>query len=105
LALFRLAGAHMDRVLLDQFALGIERCAEAGVQEVLGRLRDLYALSVIEEARAWFLENGCLTAEESRTVPEQVDDLCAQLAGDAVSLVDAFGIPEECLASPIGRKL
>jgi acyl-CoA oxidase len=105
LALFRLAGAYMERVVLEQFATGIERCAEAGVQGALGRLRDLYAWSVIEQARAWFLENDCLTPAESRTVPKQVDDLCAQLAPDAVALVDAFGIPEECLDSPIGRKL
>jgi acyl-CoA oxidase len=105
LALFRLANAHIERVVLDRFALGIERCAEEGAGLVLGRLRDLFALSVIEQARAWFLENDLLTASESRAVPQAVDDLCAQLAPDAVALVDAFGIPDECLASPIGRKL
>jgi acyl-CoA oxidase len=102
LALFRLARAHMERVVLDEFARGIEDGAEPGVRDMLMRLRDLFALGVIEEGRAWFLENGLLQPEESCTVPAQVDDLCAQLAPDAVVLVDAFGIPEECLASEIG---
>jgi acyl-CoA oxidase len=105
LALFRLAGAHIERVVLDQFALGIEQCTEPGVQVVLGSLRDLFALSVIEEARGWFSENELMTPGESREVVGQVDDLCAQLAPEAVALVDAFGIPDECLASPIGRRL
>jgi acyl-CoA oxidase len=105
LALFRLAGAHIERVLLDQFALGIEQCAEPGVRDVLRSLRDLFALSVIEEARGWFLENELMAAAESRQLVCQVDDLCARLAPEAVALVDAFGIPEECLTSPIGRKV
>ena len=105
LALRRLAAAHMERVVLEQFALGIEQGVEAGLREVLGQVRDLYALSVIEEARAWFNEHELLTPAASKTVPRQVDDLCARLAPEAVALVDAFGIPEECLASPIGRKL
>ena len=105
LPLFRLARAHVERVVLDAFSLGLERCTEESVQMVLRNLRDLFALSVIEEDRGWFLENDCLSAAESKTVPERVDELCAQLAPEAVALVDAFGIPEECLASPIGRKL
>ena len=104
LALFRLAGAHMERVVLEQFSLGVEAVADSNLREVLDSLRDLYALSVIEEARAWFLEHELLTPAVSRTVPSQVDALCARLAPEALALVDAFGIPEACLASPIGRK-
>jgi acyl-CoA oxidase len=105
LALFRLAAAHIERVVLDQFALGIERCAESGVQGILGALRDLFALSVLEEARGWLLENELMTPAESRGVVREADELCASLAPEAVALVDSFGIPEECLDSPIGRRL
>ncbi len=104
LALFRLAGAHVERVVLEAFSRGIEQCRETAVLPVLGRLRDLFALTVIEKDRGWFLENGCLTATASGAVPRQVDDFCARLAPDAVALVDAFGIPDECLASPIALR-
>ena len=47
------------------------------------------------------LENGLLSSARSRTLTQTVDRLCAELRRDAVALVDAFGIPPECLAAPI----
>jgi len=105
LALFRLAWAHIERVVLEQFTIGVAaQCREPGVDAILGQLRDLFGSSLIEAERGWYLENGLLTPAASKAAPGQVDDLCARLAPEAVALVDAFGIPDECLGSPIGRK-
>ena len=103
LSLLRLANAHIERVVLAAFAGGVERCAEPGVGDVLGLLYRLFALTLVEKDRGWFLENACLTPAQSRMVQPQLDALCAQLAPEAVALVDAFGIWDECLASPIGN--
>ena len=101
LALFRLACAHVERVVLEQFTLGIAGCRDASVTGVLGELRELYALAVLEEHRGWFLEHECMQAQESKSLTRRVDELCALLAPQTVALVDAFGIPDACLASPI----
>ena len=62
---------------------------------------ELFALTLLEEGRGWFLENGLLTPGESRSLPGRVEALCARLAPRAVALVNAFGIPAQCLAAPI----
>ena len=39
--------------------------------------------------------------QASRQLTRRVDELCAEVRREAVALVDAFGIPPECLAAPI----
>ena len=99
--LFRLAQAHLDRVLLEQFSAALARVEEPALAAVLAALRDLFALGCLERHRGWFLENGWLGVEESRAVPGRVDALCARLAPHAGALVDAFGLPEASIAAPI----
>ncbi len=101
--LFRLAQAHVERVVLEQFGAVVARVRheDTALGEVLGALHELFALTLLEEQRGWFLENGLLTPAESKTLPEKVEALCAQVAPRAVALVNAFGIPAQCLAAPI----
>ena len=61
------------------------------------RLRTLYALSVIEDERAYFLEHGRLSGGHAKAVVKAVNALCAELRPDAASLVEAFGVPENVL--------
>jgi acyl-CoA oxidase len=68
-------------------------------------MRDLYALSQIERYKGWYLEHGAMTGLKSRAVSRQVDKLCAQVRQEAVQLVDAFGIPDACLAAPIALEV
>src|SRR5690242_19966020 len=54
------AGAHIDRVILEAFVAGIDACPDEQARELLGILCDLYALSVIEDDKAWFIEHRFL---------------------------------------------
>ena len=67
----------------------------------LGFLHQLFMLALIEQHKGWYLENGLLTAEDTRPLAGRIDLLCATLASNAETLVDAFGIPAQCLAAPI----
>ncbi|GLU47858.1 acyl-CoA dehydrogenase [Nocardiopsis ansamitocini] len=97
-----LAGrAHVDRIVLEAFVAGIERAEDEGVRTVLNQLCDLYALSVIEADRAWFLEHERLTPARAKAVTATVNDLCKRLRPHARDLVDAFGLNDEWLAAPI----
>ncbi|WP_181782253.1 acyl-CoA dehydrogenase family protein [Pseudonocardia pini] len=98
--LLEAARAHVDTLVFDAFVAGIKR-SDPSVRELLGRVCDLHALSVIERDRAWYLEHGRLTTAESRAVTTAVNDLCAELRPHARLLVDAFGIPEPWLACPL----
>jgi acyl-CoA oxidase len=97
------ARAHVDVVLLQAFTDAVERCPDSECRAVLQRLRRLFALSVIEAERGWFLEHGRLTATRSKAVLAAVNELCDQLRPVAVALTDAFGVPERALAAPIAQ--
>ncbi|MBV2365608.1 acyl-CoA dehydrogenase [Streptomonospora nanhaiensis] len=93
--------AHIDRIVLEAFVAGIDRCPEGGTKALLDKVCDLYVLSVIEEDRAWFLEHERLTATRAKTVTQEVNRLCRELRPHAETLVDAFGLADEWLAAPI----
>ena len=99
--LLALSFAHVERVVLERFNEAVRDCPETALQPVLGKLRNLFALSHLEKGRAWFLENRVMTARRSRLLTTAVDILCADLRRDGVALVDGFGIPAACLAAPI----
>jgi len=98
-----LAKAHTERVVLEQFASGIDGCEDASLQAVLGTLCDLYALHRIEADRGWFLEHGYLESAKAKAIRKQVNKLCLEVRQQAEPLVDAFGIPDPVLAAPIAR--
>ncbi|MEU3016866.1 acyl-CoA dehydrogenase [Nocardiopsis sp. NPDC007018] len=93
--------AHMDRIVLEAFVAGIDRCGDQSTAKLLNRLCDLYVLSVIEEDRAWFLEHERLSTARTKAVTSAVNDLCRGLRPYAVQLVDAFGLRDEWLGAPI----
>ncbi|NVJ21527.1 MULTISPECIES: acyl-CoA dehydrogenase [Myxococcus] len=100
--LVAVAHAHIERVVLEQFLHGVATVKDEGLKVVLGRLCDLYGLSCLESSSGWFQENGLMEGNKALAIRKEVVKLCTELRPDAVALVDAFGIPDACLASPIG---
>jgi acyl-CoA oxidase len=97
------AQAHIERVVLDEYAAGIAS-APPQFAEPLGRLLDLFSLGTLLRERGFFLETGYLAAEKSKAIRDLAGRLRARVRRDALALVDGFGIPEECLDSPIARR-
>jgi acyl-CoA oxidase len=95
------ARAHVDNVLLAAFVHGVEQLPPGPERELLVALCDLFVLSTIEAERGWIWEHGRLTAQRSKAVVAAVNDLCLRLRPHALTLVDAFGIPDAALAAPI----
>lgn len=89
------AQAHMDRIILEAFVAGIDACPDAKAREILGLVCDLYALSVIEDDKAWFVEHRFLSVERAKAVTRGINDRCRRLRPHAELLVDGFGIPEQ----------
>lgn len=88
------AQAHIDRVVLEAFVAGIESCPDRKAREVLEAVCDLYALSVIEDDKAWYIEHRFLSTERAKAVTRGINDRCRVLRPHAKTLVDGFGIPE-----------
>lgn len=102
--LLAVANAHVERLIAECFADVVDAQPEGPEREVLAALRDLYALSRIHHDRGWFLAHDVLAAAKSRAIRDLVARLCAELRPHAVALVDAFAIPDVCLA-PIAFQL
>jgi acyl-CoA oxidase len=88
------AQAHIDRVVLEAFVAGIESCEDEEARKVLGLVCDLYAMSVIEDDKAWYVEHRYLSTERAKAVTRAINDRCRLLRPYAATLVDGFGIPE-----------
>jgi acyl-CoA oxidase len=89
------AQAHIDRIILEAFVAGIDSCEDDEARKVLNMVCDLYALSVMEEDRAWFVEHRFLSTERAKAVTRGVNERCRNLRPYAELLVDGFGIPEQ----------
>lgn len=101
-----LARAHADRVALEAFDEALREARETGTIDAtslayLDRLGALHALGRIREEAELFLSEGYLEPGKTSAIRKETGKLLDELAGEAVPLVDAFGIPDPCLAAPI----
>src|SRR5262249_46674303 len=94
----KLALAHVERAVLERFAAAADEAPESELRPVLTLLCDVYALATIEADRGWFLESGGFSAETTKAARALLDRLTGELRVHALPLVDAFGIPDACLA-------
>lgn len=100
--LLTMAKAYIDRIILETFCEAVSQ--ESGTnRKVLEDLRDLYALSEIESNRGWYLEQGYIEGSKAKAIRKTVDQICSDMKYDAVSLTDAFGIPDALIGAPIAQ--
>lgn len=93
--------AYVERLILEEFLAGIETIEDEQCKASLQKLSALFALSQIEKNKGWYLEHGYMDGTKTKAIRKQVNQLCWEVRQDAVSLVDAFQIPDSCLAAPI----
>lgn len=95
------ARAWLDKIIFVQFQTAVAAIEDEDIRKSLLRLQQLFALSVIEDNKGWYLEDGYMEAVKTKAIRKLVNQLCWDIRKDAVPLVDAFDIPESCLAAPI----
>ncbi|MEL6820496.1 MAG: acyl-CoA dehydrogenase [Calditrichota bacterium] len=99
--LIALAKAYVERVILEQFLTGIENCKTVELKQALIVLEQLFALSVIEEHRGWYLEEGYMEGNKAKAIRREVNKLCFEVRKQALNYVESFAIPDSCLSAPI----
>ena len=67
--------AYIERLVLEQFVAGV-KSADKSIQQPLVMLERLYALSMIEEYKGWYLENGYIEGRKAVYISKMVDELC-----------------------------
>lgn len=93
--------AFIERVVLEQFVARVKQTEDEGCRTILTKLCQLFALSQIEKNKGWYLEHGYMEGVKTKAIRKQVNQLCWEVRQEAIPLVDAFRIPESCLAAPI----
>ncbi|MBA2664013.1 MAG: acyl-CoA dehydrogenase family protein [Bradymonadaceae bacterium] len=96
-----LAQAHIERVILEDFVAAVERCTDEAIKTQLKNMCDLYAMWHMEKDLGWFLENNYIQSAKAAAIRDLVNKLCSEVRSQAVPLVNAFGIPDNCLSAPI----
>jgi acyl-CoA oxidase len=89
------ARAHVERLVLEAFVARVAAAPDSGNKDALKMLCDLFALSTIEDDRAWWIEHGRLSSQRSKAVSREVSSLCRRIRPIAADLVAAFGVPPE----------
>jgi acyl-CoA oxidase len=100
--LVQVAFAHIERVILEQFIKQVEETKDAECKAVLTKLCQLFALSQIEKNKGWYLESGYMEGAKTKAIRKMVNHRCWDIRQEAVPLVNAFNIPDQCLSAPIG---
>ena len=90
-----LPGGHEPDAPAAAFAAGIDACPDPEAREIFGLVCDLYALSVIDADKAWYIEHRFLSMDRAKAVTAGINDRCRKLRPYAEVLVDGFGIPEQ----------
>ncbi len=90
---------HIDRIVLEAFTAAIARCEDAEAQDLLRLVCDAYALSIIEEDKAWFMEHKRLTSARAKAVTSELNNVLEELRPHTLTLIEGFGIPEESLGT------
>ena len=98
--LIEAARAWVELQQYDALAEAVERSPES-TKKVLTHLRDLFALTIIEEHASWHLEQGRLSGARSQAVTSTIERLLGKLRPHALDLVAAFGLGDEHLRAHI----
>ena len=97
-----LAYAHIENTVYRSFADAVAKVEDRDVRDVLEKVRALFGLSCMQEQMGWFMEAGVVETPKARAIRTEINTLCGELEPHARHLVDAFDIPDELLAAPIG---
>jgi len=100
-AMIDAARSYAELVRWEAFTEGVAAIEDAGTRTVLGWLRDLYALTVIERDFAWFVVSGRLSTARARAVESGLDGLLRRLRPHVDDLVDAWGLSDDHLRAAI----
>ncbi|MCB9603130.1 MAG: acyl-CoA dehydrogenase family protein [Sandaracinus sp.] len=97
------ASAWVDQLAYDWFSDALAEGAHVDdeARPWLERLGVLHALCLVERDAGWYLESGWLAPPKARAIRKEIERRMAELVPAAAGLVEAFAIPDACLAAPI----
>jgi len=99
-----LADAFIDNVILNSFYKRVDECGNENLKIALEKMTQLYALTVIQDNRAYYLEKDYMDGSKTKAINRVINKLFQNIKPDINSFLDAFGIPDELIMAPIAKK-
>ena len=96
-----LAEAYVERIVLENFIEVTKKVEDADLKKQLKTMCDLYALSTIDQHKGWYLEKDYMEGVKTKAIRQMVEKLSKNLRSEALFLVEAFAIPDQCLGAEI----
>ncbi|GAA0315307.1 acyl-CoA dehydrogenase [Streptomyces polychromogenes] len=98
-----LSEAHAFSLVLDTVCTALESVADPAAKAALTDLLALYAAEEIAAHDGWYLAHGLLDADEVRSFPHRVNELCERIAPNALELAEGLDVPYEVVGAPIAE--
>ncbi|KAK9869050.1 hypothetical protein WJX84_008987 [Apatococcus fuscideae] len=99
--LLLLARSHVESLILDANLKAVSACPDPECRKSLKALADLFALQRIHDD-ILFAHADYVAPDKAKAIQRLIEQLCSELRGVALPLVDAFAIPDHILRAPIG---
>ncbi|GAA4109424.1 acyl-CoA dehydrogenase family protein [Enteractinococcus coprophilus] len=99
--LIKAAKSYAQLLQWESFTTALEAIEDRETQKIMTWMRDLFALSTIEQDLGWFIEYGRISQQRAKTLRQYTNRLAARLRPHAQDLVDAFGYNQHHLRMDI----
>jgi len=99
--LIKASKSHAQLLQWESFTDALESIKDPDSKKIMTWMRDLFALSMIEQDLGWFIEYGRISQQRARTLRHYTNRLAARLRPYAQDLVDAFGYTQKHLRMDI----
>ncbi|XP_078000930.1 acyl-coenzyme A oxidase-like protein [Glandiceps talaboti] len=96
-----MAMSFLQKVVLQQFMIAVEKCQYKDDKEVLNKFCRLYGLHCLYTDRGWFLEQGYISPSHIKEIREAYLKMCGETRHCALQVVEAFRLPRNCVHAPI----
>lgn len=99
--LIKASKSHAQLLQWESFTDALDNIKDPETKKIMTWMRDLFALSTIEQDLGWFIEYGRISQQRARTLRQYTNRLAARLRPHAQDLVDAFGYTQNHLRMDI----
>ncbi|GAA1804010.1 acyl-CoA dehydrogenase family protein [Nesterenkonia flava] len=89
------AKAHAELLLWESFTEALSEIEDEGTRQIMTWLRDVYALTTVEQTLDWYLGHGRISTHRAKTLTPYVNRLLARLRPHLQDIVDSFGYEPE----------
>ncbi len=96
-----LSKAYIERLAYRETLKTLDSLEDSPEKTIISNLNKLYALTIIEEHKGYYLENDYIDGSKTKAIRKIINKLIQQMRPDYLTLVESFDIPFESIGADI----